>query len=126
MQIDLQAKNIEITEAIRDYIEKKVTNLGKVLAQIEANGGEVRVLFDIGRITKHKGGEIFHADCLVNVDGKEFYASADKEDLYEAVDDIKENLFNEISKNKDKKISLFHRGARKMKNVLKGITKWKK
>lgn len=126
MKINLQAKNIEITEAIRDYIEKRVTNLGKVLTQIEENGGEVQVLFDIGRNTKHKGGEVFHADCLVNVNGKKFYASADKEDLYEAVDDIKENLFHEISKNKDKKLSLFHRGARRMKSALKGLSNWKK
>jgi putative sigma-54 modulation protein len=126
MQINLQAKNLEITPAIHDYVVKKITDLGRILTQMEESGEEARVLFDIGRNTKHKEGEIFHADCLVKIKGKKFYASADKEDLYEAIDTIKESLFNEISKNKDKKISLFYRGARKMKNVLKGLTRWKK
>jgi len=126
MKINLQSKNLEITEAIHDYVVKRVTNLGRVLSQIEAEGGEVQVLFDIARKTKHKGGEIFHADCLIRAKGKKFYSSTDKEDLYEAIDYIKENLFNEITKNKDKKISLFYRGARKIKNTLKGLTNWKK
>ena len=123
MQINLQSKNLEITEAIHDYVEKRVTNLGKLLSQIEEGGGEVQVLFDMSRNTKHKEGEIFHADCLVNVNGKKFYASSDKEDLYEAIDDIKESLFNEISRKKDKEQTLFKRGALSVKKMMKGLTK---
>lgn len=81
MQINLQAKNLEITPAIHDYVVKKITDLGRILTQMEESGEEARVLFDIGRNTKHKEGEIFHADCLVKIKGKKFYASADKEDL---------------------------------------------
>ena len=67
MQINLQAKNMEITEAIHDYIEKRVTNLGKVLSQIEDKGGEVKVGFNISKTTNHhKGGEFFHADCSIH------------------------------------------------------------
>jgi ribosome-associated translation inhibitor RaiA len=40
MQINLQSKNIELTEAIRDYVLKRVTNLDKLLSGIEAKGGE--------------------------------------------------------------------------------------
>ena len=123
MQINLQSKNMEITEAIHDYVEKRVTNLSKVLSQIEEGGGEVKVLFDIARNTKHKEGEVFHADCLVNVDGKKFYASSDKEDLYEAIDDIKENLYNEISRKKDREQTLFKRGALSVKKMMKGLSK---
>ena len=35
MQINLQGKNIELTEAIKDYISKRVTNLEKLLSGIE-------------------------------------------------------------------------------------------
>jgi putative sigma-54 modulation protein len=123
MRVNFQAKNIEITEAIHDYVEKRVTNLGKLLSQIEEGGGDIQVLFDMGRVTKHKGGEVFHADCLINVDGKKFYASADKEDLYEAIDAVKEDLFREITKNKDKRQTLFKRGAISVKKMMKGISK---
>jgi ribosomal subunit interface protein len=73
--------------------------------------------------TKHKTGAVFHSDCTVIIDGKKFYASADKEDMYEAIDAVKESLFREISQNKDKKKTLQTRGARSVKKMMKGLSK---
>ena len=124
MQINLQGKGIELTEAIKDYVLKRVTNLEKLLSGIEERGGEVRVNFEVSQSTKHhKSGEIFHTDCLIKIDGKEFYASFDADDLYSAIDEIKENLFREISKNKDRQQTLFKRGATSVKKMLKGLSK---
>ncbi len=123
MQINLKGKNIELTEAIKDYVLKKVTNLGKLLTRIEEGEGKVMVNFDVGKSTNHhKSGDVFHADCLIKIDGKEFYGSADKEDLYQAIDSVKESLYNEINKNKDRTQTLFKRGSAKMKKMLKGLS----
>ncbi len=124
MQINLLGKNLEITEAMSEYVEKRVTNLGKLLSKIENSGGEVMVHFEVGRRTNGQNkGDVFHADCNININGKKFYASADKEDLYQAVDQIKETLFREISKDKDRSQTLFHRGARSVKKMMKGLSK---
>ncbi|OGI59514.1 ribosomal subunit interface protein [Candidatus Nomurabacteria bacterium RIFCSPHIGHO2_01_FULL_38_19] len=124
MQINLQGKNIELTDAIKDYVSKMVTNLEKLLSGIEASGGEVSVTFEVGKSTKHhKTGAVFHADCLINIKGEEFYSSADEEDLYRAIDVVKENLFREINKNKDRRQTLFKRGAMSVKKMLKGLSK---
>jgi ribosomal subunit interface protein len=123
MQINLKATNMELTSAIHDYVEKRVSNLGKILSKIEERGGKVQVNFEVARATNHnKGAEVFHADCLVRIDGQEFYQSADESDLYAAIDEIKEGLFREISKNKDRKQTLFHRGARSVKKMMKGLS----
>ena len=124
MKINFQAKNIEITGAIHDYVEKRVTNLEKLLTEMEKQGEEAIVLFSVSKTTHHhKGGEVFHADCSINVKGKKFYASVNKQDLYEAIDAVKEDLFLEITKNKDKKHTLFKRGATSIKKMMKGISK---
>ena len=124
MNINLQGKNMELTEAIKDYVLKRVTNLEKLLSTIETRGGEVMVNFEVGKSTKHhKSGVVFHADCLININGKEFYSSSDKEDLYQAVDEIKESLFNEIKKSKDRRQTLFKRGAASIKKMMKGLSK---
>jgi ribosomal subunit interface protein len=124
MQINLQSNNIELTEAIRDYVLKRVTNLDKLLSGIEAKGGEVKVNFELSKSNnRHKSGEIFHADCLINIDGREFYSSTDESDLYATIDAIKEILFNDIQKNKDRRQTLFKRGALSVKKMLKGLTK---
>ncbi len=124
MQINLQGKNIELTESIKDHVLKRVTNLEKLISGIEQNGGQVSVSFEVGKSTNHhKGGEVFRAYCLINIGGKEFYSSADEEDLYVAIDTVKENLFREINKNKDRKQTLFKRGAASVKKMMKGLSK---
>lgn len=124
MQINLVGKNMELTEAIKDYVLKRVTNLEKLLSRVEKGGGKVMANFEIGKSTNHhKSGQIFHADCLIKIDGKEFYGSADKEDLYQAVDAIKDSLYNEINRNKDRSQTLLYRGARSIKKMMKGLSK---
>jgi ribosomal subunit interface protein len=124
MKINLKSTNMELTPAIHDYVIKRVTNLEKILSKIEEGGGEVNANFEVGKNTNHhKSGDVFHADCLINIKGDKFYSSADKEDLYQAVDEVKENLFREISKNKDRRQTLFHRGARSVKKMMKGLSK---
>ena len=123
MQINLQGKNIELTEAIKDYVLKRVTNLEKLLSSIEENGGEVKVNFEVGQSTRHhKAGEVFHSDCLINIDGKKFYYGTDKENLYESVDEVKERLYEEIRREKERKQTLFKRGAASVKKMLKGLS----
>ncbi|OGI79377.1 ribosomal subunit interface protein [Candidatus Nomurabacteria bacterium RIFCSPHIGHO2_12_FULL_37_29] len=123
MQINLQGKNMELTEAIKDYVLKKETNLGRLLSKAEENGGEVIISFEVSKNTNHhKSGSIFHADCLINMRGEKFYGSADQEDLHQAIDRVKENLFREISKNKDRRQTLFKRGAASIKKMLKGLS----
>ncbi|MFZ2205052.1 MAG: ribosome-associated translation inhibitor RaiA [Minisyncoccia bacterium] len=127
MKINLQAKNMELTPAIHDYVLERVTNLGKLLSKMEEKGGEVLVVFDVAKTTNHhKAGEIFRADCTITVDGNKFYSSSDKSDLYAAVDDVKENIFHEITRAKAKKQHLFRRGAQKVKDLMKGFTSFGK
>ena len=84
MKINLQGKNIELTQAIEDYVYKRVTNLEKLLSSMEEGGGEAMVSFEVGKNTNHhKSGVVFHCDCLINVNGDKFYSSSNKEDLYQ-------------------------------------------
>ena len=127
MKINIKATNIELTPRIRDYIEKKITGLEKFF------GGESKdstnVLFEIAQKSGQKSGEIFHADCLIESPGQKFYASADTEDVFQSIDEVRDILFNEIGKNKNKKWSVFYRGARKIKEMMrsaKNYRPWRK
>lgn len=126
MKIKIQGKNMEITPAINDYIIKRVTNLGKILDKLEQTTGEIFVSFNVAKTTNHhKTGEVFRADCSIETKRGNYFSSVDEEDLYAAIDAVKENLFREISKTKEKKNALFYRGARKIKDMAKGLTNWK-
>lgn len=124
MDINILAKKIELTDKLKDYILKKVTNLGKILKKIEDKGGEVKVNFEVSQNTKHhKAGMIFHADCTIRIDGKKFYSSSENENIFEAVDAVKDSLFREINQNKDKTQTLARRGAKSVKKMMKRISK---
>ena len=71
----------------------------------------------------HKQGEVFHSDCLITIDGKKFYAESDKEDLYQTVDEIKEVLTREVRHYKDREQTLFRRGAKSIKKMMKGLSR---
>ena len=124
MKINLIGKNFDLTPAIKDYVLKKVTNLERLLYTLEKKGGEVVINFEVGKSTKHhKGGLVFHSDCLIKIDGKKFYASSDKEELYQFIDEVRESLFNDIKKSKDRKQTLYKRGASSVKKMMKGLSK---
>ena len=127
MKINLKAVNVELTPAMRDYIEKRVTNLGKLVAKLEKKGSEARVYFEVAKVTNHhKAGFVFRAHCTIELAGTTFDMSATDERLEAAIDEVKDNLFREISKTKDRNIALYRRGAAKIKNILKGLGNFRK
>lgn len=124
MRTNIQGKHIELTGPIKKHIMKKMATLEKVLSGIEKRGGEIKVTFEVAKSTNHhKTGSVFHADCLINAGGEKFYGSADEEDIYTAIDVVVDNLFREITKDKDRKQTLFRRGAVSVKKMMKGLSK---
>ncbi|MFA6585576.1 MAG: ribosome-associated translation inhibitor RaiA [Candidatus Paceibacterota bacterium] len=124
MKINLQGKNLEITPAINDYVVKRMTNLGRLLSEIEEKGGDILVRFNVSKTTNHhRAGDVFEADCSISIKGENFYSKVVMEDLYQAIDMVKENLFNDIEKNKDRRQTLFRRGAASVKKMMKGLSK---
>src|SRR3972149_2056934 len=127
INVNIKATNMDITGPINDYVIKRVTNLGKLLQKIREKGGEESAHFEVAKSTNHhKSGLVYHADCSIVIDGEQFYSSTDKEDLYEAIDDCKNQVFSEIKKKKEKKQALYKRGAQKFKDMVRGVQFWKK
>lgn len=127
ININVEAKNMDLTDPINDYVIKRVTNLGKLLQKIQNKGGEVKAHFEVSKSTNHhKSGFVYHTDCSIVIDGEQFYASADKEDMYEAIDACKDQVFNEIKKKKERKQALYKRGAQKFKEMVRSVSFWKK
>lgn len=113
---------MELTGAIRGYVEDKIGYLGKFFSEeIDA-----KAFVEIGRESNHhqKGDEIFLAEVRIKIPGREFFLEERSGDLYAAIDKIKEELQREINKNKDRKQTLFVRGARKIKKRIKGMKPW--
>ncbi len=115
-KVNIRANNIELTPSIEDYIKKKTDSFNKYL-----EGDSVaRLYVEISKTTEHhKNGEIFRAEFNLEMSGGAMRSEAQSVDLFSALDEAKDELLAEIRKNKDKKMTLFRDGYRKVKDFLK-------
>ena len=129
MHKNIKATNITITPAISEYIEKRFSAFDKFVPQ--GNLENVLCEVEVGKTTRHhKSGDFFKAEVNLHLSGNNFYAISEKDDLYAAIDDVKDEIVHQITSHKDKSQTLYRRGALKVKNLLKGIgdirNRWKK
>ena len=103
----IKITGMEMTPAISDYVHKRIDALTKFIDPSLQSLAEV----EIGRITKHHNkGDVYKAEMHLTV-GKDLYRiDVIESDLYVAIDMMKDRVIQEVTKMKDKKISLFRKG----------------
>jgi putative sigma-54 modulation protein len=95
MQITVNGKGIELTDAIKDYVEKKIGALEKFYEKI------IRANVTVGLESHHhQKGKVFIAECKLEVPGTDIYASKNEKTLYKAIDKIRDYLEGELKKHK--------------------------
>lgn len=111
MKIIIKATDIKLTPAIKNYIEQKLGSLEKFL---QAKFVEARV--EVGRITRgQKEGNIFRAEVNLKADEDFFRVEQQQDNIFAAIDLVKDELKEMMRHSKDKKIALARRGARAWK-----------
>ena len=117
--LKIQAINIEMTDAIENYFKERMDSLDKF---IDPNDESVECSARVSRSSgSSHSGEFYRAEVSIHTSGKNFGAVSEKDNLYAAIDDVKDAVVRKITTHKDKKISLFKKGAMKAKKLLKGF-----
>ncbi len=118
MNTNIKATNMELTGAINDYIDKRLSGIKKFVKD-----GEIVARIEVGKTTNHhKQGDVFKAEFDLDISGVKFYTISEKDDLYAAIDEAKQEIVRQITNNKDRKQTLYKRGATSVKKMLKGIS----
>ncbi len=118
MNIIINGSHIDITDAIRDYATKKLNTLRTFVDEGS------KVVADLGKTSNHhKSGDIFKAEIHVHSHGKVTRVSKEEEDLYAAIDIAQGELLDMLSNQKDKKNTLWRKGAQKIKAFAHGLVK---
>ena len=116
MRINLKTTNFEITPSIKNYLEQRLNSLDKFLPNDESIFADV----ELAKTTKHhQKGDIFMAEVNLTVPGRLIRAVAEEWDLHVAIDAAKDQLHREVTMSKEKNISLYRRGARLLKRLLR-------
>ncbi|TAL49110.1 ribosome-associated translation inhibitor RaiA [Patescibacteria group bacterium] len=119
MQKNIKATNIELTAAISDYIEKRFSAFDKFVGKNQAAASYAA---EVGKTTKHhRSGHVFRAEVSLRLPGESFYAFAERDDLYAAIDEVRDEILRQLKSHKDKSATLMKRGALQFKNFIRGI-----
>jgi putative sigma-54 modulation protein len=99
MQIQIKATKIELTDAIRDYIQKKCDMLEKYLGEVPV----INCHFEVGlAVGGQHSGEIYMAEMNLDVPKKLLRVEKTEADLYKAIDKVKDHMEQEIISYKEK------------------------
>ena len=119
MRINIKATSLELTTAISNYAEKKVSALEKF---INKNDESAVANVEVGKSTKHHhSGDIFRAEINLHIAGKDLRAVAEKDNLYSAIDEVKDEMVREITSHKARLRTLLRRGGAKIKDFIRGF-----
>ena len=94
MQLTISGHHLEITEAIREYVNNKFAKLERHYEQITSTS----VILTVDKLQQK-------AEATIYVSGAELFANAEHADLYAAIDALTDKLDRQLIKHKEK-----HRG----------------
>ncbi|MBI2515152.1 ribosome-associated translation inhibitor RaiA [Candidatus Wolfebacteria bacterium] len=100
MKINLKATNLDLTPAIREYLEKRIGSLEKFVKRFEIRG-EVKLEVEIARTARHhRKGNVFYAEVNLHLPKKILRAEHSDADIRAAIDKVKDKLKMELVKYK--------------------------
>ncbi len=100
MQINIKARELDLTEPLKKYIDIRISSLNKYLKRFDED--LVRAEVEVARVTHHhRHGDVFYAEVNLTIPGKLLRATHKGEDIRECIDKVKDILQGEIDKYKD-------------------------
>lgn len=91
MQIQLTGQHIEITDALRQYVNDKLERLSRHFDHV----GNVHVVLSVEKL-RHK------AEATVHLNGGTVFADIVADDMYAAIDGLVDKLDRQVKKYKEK------------------------
>ncbi len=91
MQISVTGHHIDVTNALRNYVESKFERLARHFDHVT----DVHVILGIEKINKK-------AEATVQISGAKLFAEEQQEDMYAAIDGLIDKLDRQVRKHKEK------------------------
>ena len=119
MHIIITGVHMEITDSIRAYTLEKMRSLEKLVVSDDTSA---KLSVELSKTTNHHThGQVFQAEALLHIRGKDSSLRTTQDDLYKSIDTLKDMLLRELSSHKDKERSIMRRSAHKVKTLFKKL-----
>ena len=104
MQLNVSGHHVEITEALRGYVESKIEKIERHFDLVS----DVNCILTVEKL-RHK------AEATIKVNGGTIYADNTEGDMYAAIDGLVDKLDRRVRKYKEKLVDHRAREARSLK-----------
>lgn len=91
MQINLTGHHVDITPALKEYVDTKFAKLERHFDHIN----NVHVILNVEKLQQK-------AEATLHVNGGEIFATAEHQDMYAAIDGLIDKLDRQVIKHKEK------------------------
>jgi putative sigma-54 modulation protein len=91
MQISISGQHLDVTRALRDYVEEKVDKIIRHFDHVT----NTHVVLQVEK-NRHK------AEANINARGIQFHAAAEADDMYAAIDSMTSKLDRQVLRHKEK------------------------
>ena len=115
-RIIVKTSNFEQTAIIERVLEKRLKTLEKFLT---TNETKLVCNVELEKLTDQQTGRIFRAEINLQVGGTLFRAEATEMRMEDAIEKAKNELKTELVRTSGKRQSLFRRGAKRIKDMLR-------
>ncbi len=117
MRITIKGVRVDLSPALKEFVRKKVSALGRFLKRFDRNDS-VTAEVEIERTTEHhRHGEIYHASVDIDLPGKKIRAEEESSDLLAAIEIAKDKAKKDIQKHKEKVVEKNKRNSKRAKRV---------
>lgn len=112
-------KDFDLTDAIKVYLEEKMSSLYRYINQPEE---EVTFNARLGKVSNsHNHGKIFYVEVSIHTPEKNYGARVEAEEVYTAIDLLKDELSNNITHHREKVRDLARKDAQKFKQEIRSV-----
>lgn len=101
MEVRIKATDVELTDELKQHIQKKMDMLEKYLGDVQVLNCDVEVSVEPG--PHQNKGKIYRAEVNLEVPGDLLRVEKTEEYLHKAVDKVKDHLARSIKKYRGKK-----------------------
>ena len=100
MKTTIKATNLDLTPEIKKAIEEKIATLDKFISHTDTL---IEAFVEVATETRHyEQGKIYYAEANIKVSGKIIRAEAREENIYKAINTVKDELQVLLKKYKEK------------------------
>jgi len=124
MKLTVKGTSLNLTPEVTAYLEKRLAGVKKLIGEHDE---AVTMDIELGRTTSHhRHGDIFRAEVNIYINQKTFRAAVECDDIFSAIDEVKDEILSELRSHKTKRLNLLRRGGQKLKSLLRGFNPWRR